>query len=52
MLDLGSRLVRTCDGISRRTCLRVGTASLFGLSLPKVLEAEAHQPWAVEPGYV
>jgi uncharacterized protein (DUF1501 family) len=35
-----------CDGLSRRACLRVGTASLFGLSLPRVLAAEAEQPAA------
>lgn len=46
MLNLGSRLVRTCDGVSRRTCLRLGTASLFGLSLPRVLEAQEKQPAA------
>src|SRR6185503_13154068 len=32
-----------CDGISRRACLRLGTASLFGLSLPRVLAAQADQ---------
>ena len=31
----------TCDGISRRRLLEIGGAGLFGLSLPKVLAAEA-----------
>ena len=40
MLNLGSQFNRTCDGISRRACLRIGTAGLFGLSLPRVLAAQ------------
>src|SRR5215207_7530080 len=30
-----------CDGVSRRDLLRLGTAGLFGLTLPRLLEAEA-----------
>jgi hypothetical protein len=30
-----------CDGISRRRLLEIGGAGLFGLTLPKVLAAEA-----------
>lgn len=43
MMNLGVRHDRTCEGISRRTCLSVGTAGLFGLSLPRVLAAQAEQ---------
>src|SRR5690349_17191524 len=32
-----SRSLANCDGISRRTCLRIGAVSLFGLSLPRYL---------------
>src|SRR5436190_9062134 len=44
MFDLGSQLERTCDGVNRRSVLRIGTASLFGLNLPRLLAAEAKQP--------
>src|SRR5215472_2603899 len=30
-----------CDGVTRRDALRLGTAGLFGLTLPRLLEAEA-----------
>lgn len=39
---LGSRS-RTCDGVSRRELLQAGGAGLLGMSLPKVLAAEALQ---------
>ncbi|MSU36573.1 MAG: DUF1501 domain-containing protein [Pedosphaera sp.] len=32
---------RVCDGVTRRELLRVGGLSLFGLSLPELLRAEA-----------
>lgn len=32
------------DGLSRRAALRIGGASILGLSLPKLLAAEAQQP--------
>ncbi|HKI33830.1 MAG TPA: DUF1501 domain-containing protein [Gemmataceae bacterium] len=35
------RTIRFCDGIVRRDFLRVGTAGLFGLSLPALLERQA-----------
>lgn len=36
-----SRLVRQCDGVSRRTVLQAGGLGLFGISLPSLLRAEA-----------
>src|SRR6185295_5635440 len=44
MLNLGTQLGRTCGGIDRRSFLRVGGLSLFGLNLPNVLAAQAQQP--------
>src|SRR5262249_37738656 len=38
---LMARNTRYCDGIARRDFLRVGTAGLFGLSLPILLAAQA-----------
>jgi hypothetical protein len=38
---------RNCEGLSRRAWLQVGGMSLFGLSLPRLLQAEAAQPPAV-----
>lgn len=35
---------RNCGGVTRRAWLKVGGVSLFGLSLPKLLQAEASQP--------
>ena len=32
---------RYCDGIARRDVLRIGTAGLFGLSLPRLLELQS-----------
>ena len=32
---------RNCDGVSRRALLKIGGVSLFGLSLPRFLEARA-----------
>lgn len=46
MLNLGKQLGRTCSGVDRRSFLRVGSLSLFGLSLPNVLAARAQQPAA------
>ncbi|MGE0609606.1 MAG: DUF1501 domain-containing protein [Pirellulales bacterium] len=46
MLSLGSSQSRTCGGVSRRAALQVGGLSLLGLSLPRVLQAEAAQPSA------
>ncbi len=45
---LGSPRVTTCDGISRRHALRLGTTGLFGtLTLPRLLELQAK---AAAPG--
>src|SRR5438132_1480614 len=38
LMDRNSRF---CDGIQRRDFLRLGTAGLFGLSLPALLERQA-----------
>src|SRR5262249_6091081 len=43
MFQLGSHPATNCDGVSRRAFLRVGSASVFGLSLPHVLAAQANQ---------
>src|SRR4051794_40202224 len=32
---------RTCDGITRRDCLRIGAVGLGGLALPDLLQLEA-----------
>ena len=37
----GLRKLTRCDGVTRRTSLRVGALSLFGLSCPRLLAAEA-----------
>jgi hypothetical protein len=43
MLDLFSgSSTRSCDGVSRRNFLRVGTLGLAGLTLADLLRAEAH----------
>jgi len=44
MLTLLSRRQSVCEGVSRRDLLKAGGAGLFGLSLPKLLAAEATQP--------
>ncbi|MGE3776371.1 MAG: DUF1501 domain-containing protein [Pirellulaceae bacterium] len=44
MLQLVGRTGRVCDGIHRRQLLEAGGAGLLGLSLPKLLAAEAAQP--------
>ena len=35
------RLATNCQGVSRRSLLRVGGLGLFGLSLPRLLESQA-----------
>jgi hypothetical protein len=47
MLTVLGRPQRVCNGLTRRKLLQVGGAGLFGLSLPKVLAAEAVRPAAV-----
>src|SRR6187401_2310168 len=44
MLKLGTQFGRTCAGVDRRSFLQIGGLSLFDLSLPRVLEAQAQQP--------
>jgi hypothetical protein len=46
MLNVLGRDSRTCEGWSRRQLLQAGGAGLLGLSLPKVLQAEAETPFA------
>jgi hypothetical protein len=41
MFNLGLGLNRSCDGITRRDMLRVGTLAGLGLSLPNLLELSA-----------
>src|SRR5262245_16413258 len=43
MFNLGHQVGATCGGPSRRSFLKIGGLSLFGLSLPRVLEARAAQ---------
>lgn len=50
MLPLGLEPTKTCEGISRRSLLQMGGLSLFGLSLPRLLAAEAERdPAARKP---
>ncbi|HUG17885.1 MAG TPA: DUF1501 domain-containing protein [Planctomycetaceae bacterium] len=44
MLRLRGRNQSTCEGLSRRELVQAGGAGLFGLSLPKLLSAEAQKP--------
>jgi hypothetical protein len=43
MLEFMGRVQRTCDGVSRRTFLRVGSLALGGLTLPGLLRLRAAQ---------
>ena len=44
MLNLGTISSATCGGVTRRSLLKVGGLSLFGLSLPRILAAESQSP--------
>ncbi len=44
MLQVLGRTHRACNGLSRRQLLEAGGAGLLGLSLPRLLAAEATQP--------
>jgi len=44
MLNILGSPQRACDGWTRRQMLQAGGAGLLGLSLPKLLAAEANQP--------
>jgi hypothetical protein len=41
MIDIGGPATRLCDGIRRRTFLRIGSLGALGLTLPQALRAEA-----------
>src|SRR5207247_1707958 len=41
MLSSAGLKSRFCDGMSRRSCLRIGGLALGGLALPDILRAEA-----------
>ena len=41
MLSIAGQESRFCDGLSRRSCLRIGGLALGGLALPEILRAEA-----------
>src|SRR5688572_4503871 len=43
MFDLTAPM-KNCRGTTRRAFLRIGGLSLFGLSLPRLLEARANEP--------
>src|SRR5579871_6783962 len=50
MFDLSLGRPRSrCDGVSRRDVLRVGALGALGLSLPRLLEAEARAASAPRP---
>ena len=51
MLDLIGRGYRTCDGVTRRSFLRIGSLGIGGLALPNLLRRRA-QAAAVWPGQV
>lgn len=44
MLGIRSRNQSTCEGLSRRELVQAGGSGLLGLSLPKLLSAEAQKP--------
>jgi hypothetical protein len=46
MLTILGKSKRFCDGVSRRSFLKIGGLSLGGMSLPQILRAEAAQPAA------
>src|SRR5580693_1688455 len=41
MLTIHGHEARSCDGVSRRSFLKIGGLSLGGMSLPQILSAEA-----------
>src|SRR5262247_2508924 len=49
MLVIPGKPVRFCDGTSRREFLRVGGSAVFGMSLPRLLELQAHAADSVRP---
>ncbi len=49
MLSMFGNSRRTCGGFTRRQVLQAGGAGLLGLSLPKILAAEANQSTEITP---
>jgi len=45
MLTVLGKLSRVCEGTTRRQLLQAGGAGLLGLSVPKLLQAEAQLPF-------
>ncbi len=41
MLNIGQEKIPLCEGLARRSFLKVGTAGLVGMSLPNLMKAEA-----------
>src|SRR5688500_6604157 len=50
MLRLEGSSLSFCDGVSRRSFLRIGGLGLGGLALPQILEAQAKAPAPVRGG--
>ncbi len=50
MLRLEGAGTRFCDGVSRRSFLRIGGLGLGGLALPEILRAQEQSPAAVRSG--
>ena len=44
MLVIPGKMGTLCDGTTRREFLRVGSAALFGMSLPQLFALQAHPP--------
>lgn len=42
MLELTGRSYRTCDGVTRRSFLKIGSLGIGGLTLPNLLRQQAH----------
>ncbi len=49
MLEIQGSVHRTCDGVSRRSFLRVGALGVGGLTLPALLRHQAHAAAAGQP---
>ncbi len=49
MIEVPGAAYRSCDGLTRRGLLRVGTLGLGGLTLPRVLRARAMAPASETP---
>jgi uncharacterized protein (DUF1501 family) len=55
MLSIPGKITKLCDGYTRREFMRVGGATLFGISLPQILALQAKAspaaPFAGSKGY-